>query len=214
MPNRLGRARSEFERRITEAEKFVVRCQTAKNTLRNRPLLVTTQIEWVYEAATLKMIVASEQFFELTLGLYVLGHKSPTGFRPRRLAVVNSSLSAMLGVLRGDQPFVGWNEPSAVIKRAERWLRNGDPYQNTLSAASQLLSYLKKMRDVIAHESDNALEKYEKATRRLYGALPRRVSPGAQLIQPVPAGLANLAGASLFQASADAYRVVAKGIVP
>ena len=214
MPSRLNRVRAEFERRIREAEEFVLRCVHARHASANRRALIASQVEWVHEAAALKVVVASEQFLELTLGLYVLGHKTSTGYRPRRLKVVKSSLLSVQEVFRGDQQFVGWNDASVVIRRAERWLRDGEPYRTALSGASQLLSYLKKMRDAIAHESDIAIEKYEDATRGLYGALPKTVSPGAQLLGPPPSGIPYLVGVNLFQAAMAVYRLVAQGIVP
>jgi hypothetical protein len=162
----------------------------------------------------LKLVVASEQFFEVTLGLYAIGERTATGYRPRRRRRVESSLPSILELFRGDQDFLGWNEPSVIIRRAERWLQNGEPYQTTLASASQLLAYLRIMRNAIAHASDNAAEKYENATRRLYGALPKRTTPGAQLVGPPPAGIPYLAGGNLFSASVSAYRLIATSIVP
>lgn len=214
MPNRLGRERAEFEQRIAESESFVNRCKAARSPGINRPALVTSQVEWAHEVATLKLVVASEQFFETTLGLYVLGKRTPTGYRVRRLRTIASSLPAVLDVFTGDQDYLGWNSPTVIIERAERWLKGGGPYQGTLSSASQILVYLKKMRNAIAHDSDNARKEYQQATRRLYGALPRRVCPGAQLIQPPPPGISYLVGASLFESVVGTYRLIAKQIVP
>ena len=120
----------------------------------------------------------------------------------------------MTEVFRGDQEFIGWNDASTVIRRAERWLKGGEPFQTTLSGTSQLLAYLKKMRNAIAHESGSAQEKYEKATRSLYGALPKRVSPGAQLMAAPPRAIPYLIGGNLFDAAVQAYCAVAMRIVP
>lgn len=210
---RLDSARSMFEARVRDAENFALRSRTARNATVNRPAFLSNHVEWAHEAALLKIVVASEQFFEVTLGLYAIGERTTTGYRPRRRRLIQSSLPSMLEVFRGDQEFIGWNEPSVVMRRAERWLRNGEPYQTTLSAASQLLMYLKVMRNAIAHASDNALEKYENATRKLYGALPKRVSPGAQLMQSPPTGIPYLSGTTLFEASVAVYRLVASRIV-
>jgi len=124
------------------------------------------------------------------------------------------SLAAALELFRGDQQYVGWNDTSIVIRRAERFLRGGEPYQSGLAGASQLLSYMKKMRDAMAHESATALLKYERATRVLYGALPRRLLPGTQLREPPPTGITYLRGNTLFDAAMSVYRVVAGTIVP
>lgn len=214
MASRLDQARISFEGRVDEAADFASRCAVARHGTTERRALVNAQIEWAHELATLKIIVASERFFEVTLGLYVLGNRTSRGFRARRLKKVNSSLPQILDIFRGDKEFVGWVEPAAVIERASRWLREGEPYQTTLSSAGQLLTYLKKMRNVVAHESDDASEKYASATRSLYGALPRRVTPGAQLLQPPPPAIPYLVGNNLFEALVGTYRLIGRQIVP
>lgn len=212
--SRLDKARTRFESRIGDAASFVAKSRTARHPTVNRDLYRNIQLEWIHEAAAMKLVVAGEQFLEMTLGLYTIGERTHRGYRPRRRRQIHTSLPSVLEMFGGDQEFLGWNDPSVVIRRAERWLRNGEPYQTTLAAASQVLNYLRIMRNAIAHESDNALEKYEKATRRLYGARPKRLSPGAQLMQPPPPGIPYLTGVSLFDAAISVYRLVAPGIVP
>lgn len=212
--SRLLRARAEFFSRIEIAEEFALRCRNARHPTATRCALTNRQIEWAAEMALLKLVLGSERFFELTLALYVLGDRAPSGFRPRRNRKLDLSLAATTEVFRGDQDFVGWNDPSIIIQRAERWLKGGEPYRTTLSAASQLLGYLKQMRNVVAHESDSANEKYRKATRRLYGALPRRLCPGKQLISPPPPAIPYLIGVDLLDAAIASYRVVGRQIVP
>ncbi|MEW6331590.1 MAG: hypothetical protein AB1560_09025 [Pseudomonadota bacterium] len=215
MSNRLTQARMTFEHRIDEAADFVARCKTGRHGTVNRSLFVVNQLEWAHEIAVLKIVVASENFFEQTFGLYVLGKRTATGFRVGRLRRnISSSLPQILQIFRGDRNFIGWVEPTEIIERAARWLKGGEPYQTTLTSTSQLLVYVKKMRNVIAHESDDAIEKYEKATRNLYGALPKRVSPGAQLIQPPPPAIPYLNGATLFEAILGTYRLIGQRIVP
>ena len=210
---RLDRIRNAFETKVSEAGSFVSRCATARRVGGNRPALIAANIEWAHEVALLKVMVASERFFELALGLYVIGERTTSGYRPRRIRRIESTLPSILDAFRGDQNFIGWNDPSDIAKRAERWLRNGEPFQTTLSAAGQLLKYLKTMRNAIAHSSDSALEKYANATRSLYGATPKQVSPGIQLGQPPPTAIPYLAGATLFEASMQAYRLIASQIV-
>jgi len=212
--NRLSRARSEFERRILEAEDFLRRSQSARHATANRRALTVSQIEWAAETSILRMVVASESFFEITMALYARGSRSPGGYRPRRLRRLTMTVPEICQVFRGDQEFVGWNSPSVMVRRAERWFKGGEPFQSTLSGASQLLAYLRKMRNAVVHQSDTSVEGYVNATRKLYGALPRRVSPGNQLLAPPPAAIAYLVGANLFEAAANSYRSVARSLVP
>ena len=82
-----------------------------------------------------------------------------------------------------------------------------------LASTAQLLSFVQMMRNVIAHESDSALDKYIEQTRRLYGAKPKEVRPGYQLMAAPPAGLNGAAGSSLFKAVAISYRWIATTVV-
>lgn len=207
-------ARAEFQRRIENAEEFVSRCSTARHATASRSALSRPHVQLAYEAATLKIVVASEQFLETSLGLYVLGTRSPSGFRVRRLHPLRGSLATVLALFRGDKNYVGWNSPTVVISRASRWLRNGEPFQTPLSAASQLLTYLRRMRNVIAHESDSAYDDYVDATRRIYGALPPVVSPGHQLMSPPPPAIPSIGAGPLFTTIVATYRSIATAVVP
>lgn len=213
--DRLRRARSQFEARILEAEEFVRRSQTARHATAARRALTTSQVEWAAETAVLKLVLASEHFLETTMALYTLGNRSPSGYRPRRrVRYLSCTIAEVCEIFKGDQAFVGWNDPSDVIRRAERWFRRGEPFQSALSGASQILGYLRKMRNAIAHDSDTSHDTYIRATRGLYGALPSRVLPGAQLLAPPPGAIAYLVGATLFEAAVNSYRSVALRIVP
>jgi hypothetical protein len=215
MPSRqLRSSRSGFEARILEAEEFVRRCRSARTATTVRPAFTGHQREWAVEAAVLQVVIASERFFESTMALYAIGDRSPSGFRPRRRRRLDCTATEVRDIFRGDQNFVGWNDPKTVIDRAERWFRNGDPFQAPLSGASRILGYLKSMRNEIAHKSDTSQESYLKATRNIYGALPRRVQPGVQLLAPPPAAIAYLFGANLFEAALNSYRSIAVLIVP
>lgn len=212
--SRLELIRSVFESRINEADQFVQRCRQSRHGTTNRAALTRDQLEWSAELALLKLVLGSERFFEMALTFYVLGERSPKGYKPRRLKIVTSSVHGMLEVFRGDQAFVGWNSPDVIISRSERWLRGGEPFQTTLSGASQILNYLVKMRNVVAHESDTAFEKYQKATRALYGGMPKRICPGLQLSSPPPSAIPYLVGTSLFDSAIASYRLIARQIVP
>jgi hypothetical protein len=213
VPSRLNRARAVFEVRLAIAAQFASRCVVARHATVNRRALAANEIELAHEAAALKLVVASELFFETSMGLYVIGERCDSGYRPRRRSQLVLSLNNILEIFKGDQDYVGWNSAAVIIERAERWLRGGEPFQTALSSVSQLVTYLRKMRNVIAHESDSAIEEYERATRALYGALPRRVVPGAQLLGAPPPGIPYLAGPRLFDAVLASYRLLAQRIV-
>ncbi len=214
MPNRLDQVRSRFERRIDEAEELVRRGSTARHSSYERVCFTTRQRWWLFEIAFLKTVVASEQFFEHTLGLFVLGERTPSRYKAVRLQTVTTTLPQLLEVFRGDQEFVGWNEPTVIIKRSQRWLRNGEPFRTPLEAAAVLLTYVRRLRNAIAHDSTSANEQLGRSIRALYGSLPSIVNPGRQLQSPAPTGIPYLTGSTLLESIANSYRALASQIVP
>jgi hypothetical protein len=211
--SRLNKERGVFEARIDAASNLARRAMLARHPSLGRPAFKKEQLEWIHESALLKLFVASEQFYEVAFGLYTMGERTRSGYRAHRLRRMTATLPSILQVFRGDQAYVGWNDYSVVIRRAEKWLRNGEPFQTPLSAASQLLSFLKTMRNAIAHESDSASDKYRDSVRRIYGGIPSRLSPGTQLLQPPPASIPYLSGATLFDATISTFRLIASRVV-
>jgi hypothetical protein len=123
------------------------------------------------------------------------------------------SLPEILRVFRGDAAFVGWIDANAVTGRADEWLRNGEPFRTALGATRQTLSFVQKMRNVIAHESDTAFDKYGDEARRLYGAMPKVLGPGYQLLTAPPTGLIGMTSATLFAGVTATFRWIAATIV-
>ena len=210
----LASSLKSFHYRIDHAADFANRCESARHATANRPGLRNIQLEWVAEAALLKIVIASEQLFEHSMAMYVAGHKSPSGYRPGCLRRMNISISDARSIFKGDQNYVGWVDTSVVVRRAERWLKQGEPFSSILASSSTLLGYLRTMRNMIAHESDEARDKYIQATRRVYGSLPKRAVPGAQLLEPPPTSFSYLTGRNLLQATVATYRAIGTALIP
>src|SRR5437016_10422147 len=160
MPKNLAKLRSKFVSCITDAEDLLNRSRTARHPSQSRPAFTRYQLECCAECALLKLTVASEAFLEQSLGAYVIGERSPSGFRPARKRKLDMPHSHALEIFRGDREFVGWNAPGRVIQRAESWLRNGEPFTAALAPISQALGYVKLMRNAIAHESESATDHF------------------------------------------------------
>jgi len=199
---------------IANAEEFLNRSRIARHSTDNRAAFTQAQIEWCAEQGLLKLTVACEAFLEQALGAYVIGETAPGGFRPVRKRKLKMPHKQALQIFRGDLKFVGWISPGKVMERAESWLRDGEPFAGALAPVSQVLGYVRLMRNSIAHESESATEEFLDRTRNLYGALPRPVSPGHQLLQPCPASLPGLVGADLFSAIVATYRSLSTTVVP
>lgn len=216
MSNRLGRCKSGFLKRVGEAEKLVHDVSLARHATLQRLALRLSQKHWMYEIALLKLLVGSERFFEDCLGFYAMGERSPGGYRPRRRRQrqIQASHRQVLATFRADRDYGEWSDPQAVIERADCWLVDGRPFRDPVSGTSQLLTYLRHLRNVIAHESGASRQKLRKSTRRLYGAVPRSLCPGQQLASPGPTGISFLAGGTLFDSAVATFRAIAGQLVP
>jgi hypothetical protein len=216
MPRRVAILRTGFQASVASAVSFAQRGQNARRPNVAVPAFSREHLEWIHEAALLKIFVAWEAYLENVMGCYALGERAASGYRAPRLPRrrVNTTLPELLQVFRGDQRYVGWADPYKVIARARGWFRDGEPFTTRLGAAAQLLTYLLAVRNAIAHESDTAYERFITETRRLYGTVGRRTTPGGQLLSACPPGIPGLVGATLFHASAQALEAVAVALAP
>lgn len=199
---------------ISDAESLVLRASAARNPSTSRSSFRRHEMEWIYETAAIKMVVSAERFLEYSLGMYVIGVRKGTKYRPRRVRILSVSLPAILSIFAGDRNFVGWVDGSAVVKRAKEWLRDGEPFNRALVPNRLLLNYVQIMRNSICHDSDSAFESFQEETRLRYGALPSRVTPGFLLMSAPPLSFSLLGSPTLFAGIADTYKWIAKQIVP
>lgn len=180
----------------------------------NRQALTAPQLTWAYEHAMLKATVAWELFLENALALYVVGERAPSGrLYARRKRITGGTVRQVRITFRGDSEFVSWLSVEAVSGRAEEWLRDGGPFSNALASAGSPLAYVRILRNAIAHNSDAAWEKFEEKTRRLYGSVPRSLSPGSQL-SAAPAASLGLPGPTLFEGTVALFRALSSQITP
>jgi hypothetical protein len=216
MPRRVAVLRTQFQASVASAVSFAQRGQQARRQHAAVPAFSREHLEWVHEAALLKIFVAWETYLENVMGCYALGERSASGYRAPRLPKrrISMTLPEMLLVFRGDQRYVGWADPYKVIGRAKGWFRDGEPFTTRVGAGAQILTYLLVLRNAIAHESDTAHERFITETRRLYGAVGRSPTPGGQLLGPCPPGIPAFVGATLFQASAQTVGAVALALTP
>lgn len=214
MPGKLRLGRGTFLRAVAEAEDFVGRGLVAARGNSKTLAFTGSQRHWIAEHGLLKLTVAWDSFAEMSLGCYVTGERAPSGYRARRLRIIRTSVSEAIRTFRGDKEFIDWISPSVVIKRAEAWLVDGEPFTTGLAGASQLLGYIKLMRNAIAHESESATEKFRQRSRGIYGSLTGRITPGTQLLSPCPAVFKPATPATLLEHTVATYRALASAIVP
>lgn len=212
--SRLRKCRKDLEDSLIASGNCVHRCNAAICHTAQRPALTLAQKRWIYELAMLKSFVALEVFLEVSFGLYVIGEKVPGHPKPQRITKVQGSLPRALQVLRGDKDFVGWNSPSVVTERAERWFRSGEPFRTALTAGAQMLSYIRSARNCVAHNSESAEDDFVDRTRKVYGSVPIGLTVGGQLMGAPPASIVVFNKATLLEECQETMRAIASNVVP
>jgi hypothetical protein len=127
-----------------------------------------------------------ESFLEDVFLLYTqckptLSNKKPKSFLNPR------DFSHAYELIKSGREFLDWTSPSAVIDRAETYLKDGEPIKLSFTSNQTILNQMKSIRNHIAHNSTKSLEQYRKVLRQVHGTLPLRTPrPGEFLLQIVP----------------------------
>jgi len=142
-------------------------------------------IEMVTELAFLRILLAWENFLEESFIRYMVGGKSPSGFCPV-CTVTAPTLNKALEIICGDKQYVQWVSASEVIRRAERFFRDGEPYKNALESALTDLNELNTIRNRIAHRSKSSKKKFSDFVRRKLGYGKQGMTSGRFLLTAKP----------------------------
>jgi hypothetical protein len=133
----------------------------------------------LHEAAFLRAFVAWERFLESSFLSYLMGQQPLRGRPPHRYYQPPNVASA-LNFLKGRRPYLDWTEAVHVAERAKAVFRNGGCFLR-LQAQNLVLQDMKKVRNAISHDSDDARAKFEELVRRELTTLPPRCTPGGFL---------------------------------
>ncbi len=172
----------------------------------------TRRLEAVlHEAAFLRAFVAWERFLEETFLSYLMGQKSISGRSLHRYYQPPNASSAwnLLAMMSGRRPYLDWTEATEVAKRAKVVFRNGGWFVR-LTAQNSILQDMKKLRNAISHDSDDARAKFEGLVRRELRTLPSGCTPGSFLGTP---DRASPARASFLDKYLDVIEALAQDIL-
>lgn len=137
------------------------------------------------ELAFLHAYLAWEVFLEESFVLYLLGMKAPRSAAPHRFTFPPSRQHAKNWIREG-RDHARW-DASNVSARAQRYFRGGKPFSSVLRKHQGVLDQSKTIRNAIAHESDEAYEKFKNLARdMLNGVLPSGLTVGRFLDTIVP----------------------------
>lgn len=119
------------------------------------------------EAAVLKCYIGWERYLEQSFAHYLLGAPSTTG--KRVIAYAHPpSFDHALKLPIGTQRYMDWGNPQTVLKVADLFLQDGEPYKSSISAILGDLTDMRAIRNAAAHLSTSTSEQLDKiALRRL-----------------------------------------------
>lgn len=142
------------------------------------------QVEIIAELSFLRIFIAWENFLEKSFIRYLVGAKSPSGYRPAIL-VNPQNMSHALDLISSGREYVRWNSASEVITRSEIYFRDGGPYKNALLGATTDLNDMNTIRNRIAHKSTFSKNKFSDFVRIKFGHGKRGMTPGRFLLTPM-----------------------------
>ena len=147
-----------------------------------RSSLTKAQFHVLTESIFFTAFRAYEQFIQNIFVLYCFG------VQPNRRKLVRpflkpKTLKHAKELLQSSMPFLDWSSPDSLINRAETYLEDGYPVKDVIAAHIESLRDLKRIRNHIAHMSEESHAEYLKAVRRHYGTVPLQVPrPGKLLL--------------------------------
>lgn len=131
-----------------------------------------------------KSHLAWEEFLEEAFISLLVGARK--GTRGARSLLDVRTRKEAYEILKGERaPFVEWSVADTIKTRANRFFRDGRPFQSPLAAGAVYLEQMRKIRNRIAHRSMHAEDQFRKLIREILGSY-RPESPGSFLLLPAP----------------------------
>ena len=150
--------------------------------------LSRARINQINELAFLGMYLAWESFIEASFIRFMCGAVTRTRYSPKLYVAPTSLEHALSFFVVRPRDYVEWSSGQQVIERAEMVFKDGEPYKSAIRPSLTDLDHMQKIRNVIAHRSESAREKFEKSVRDMLGARPHGLTPGLFLSLPHASG--------------------------
>lgn len=134
----------------------------------------------------LRMHLSWEDFLERVFLRYMCGAKTLSGYMPNLTMAPALTISvAYNNLLKPGQNYLNWT-PQNTRTWAANHFQAGQPFETAIAASLQTLTDISTVRNVFAHRSEFAKQKFQILVRRELGYLPRGISPGQFLLLTVP----------------------------
>lgn len=144
--------------------------------------LSKSQMYLLTEAIFTRAFSRYEEFIEQVFLLYCQGRPGSSGVRvgsyikPRNPAHAKS-------MVKSGMTFIEWNAPDKILSRSETYLYPENPMHLAITTNQARLQNIRRVRNAIAHASEEAETQFRKVVRSELGVMPLRApSPGEFLL--------------------------------
>lgn len=152
----------------------------------SRSVLSKFQMILVTEGLFIRSFTLYELFLEELFVLYARGKPTASGGTVNRYISPRNGAHA-IELLKSGMTYLEWNSPDVVISRAEVYL-DGGPIKNALTLYRERIVKMRRIRNAIAHNSDDAWRQYSRLVSTELRAPPLKMpEPGEFLMMTNPA---------------------------
>jgi len=132
-----------------------------------------------------------EDFFEQTFLMYCRG-KPTASNRPVISYLRPIDTAHARNMMKSSMRFLEWNNSENLIDRSDLYLDNGNPFRVSITSKRVMLDNARKIRNAIAHRSDEADRQFQNVLVSSLGVMPlKKPAPGEFLILANPADAPN-----------------------
>lgn len=186
---KVGTAYAEFISEINLLSRLDLQNQNRYRAGPGRPsrsTLSKSQLFLITEGIFTRAFSSYERFLEETFLLYARGKPTMSGASVKTYLSPRSTVHAR-EIIKSHMNYLEWNSPNTIIKRCDIYLDEMNPLRNAMTAHANALGNMRKIRNAIAHRSNEAQEGYQSVLRAELRALPVRVpAPGEFLLMTNP----------------------------
>jgi len=185
---RVSACYNDFKNEITRLKKF----DNLNHKKFSLGQLSKAQIALMVESIFFAGFRTYEGFVREIFVLYCMGKPTPSMKTVKSYLKPKSFEHSEL-LIKSSMTFLDWNSPELLISRSELYLENGFPIKLPYTTNLQILRDFKKLRNHIAHNSNETETQFEKVVRTYYGGVkPLKLpTPGQYLMLPSKTKPAN-----------------------
>lgn len=149
----------------------------------------------VTNACFLNVFIALEEFFEQSFEHYAMGKMSTAKWRPSKYARPPSAAHAQQMFI-GSQQFMDWSTPGKVVRLAELYFANGEPFAGPIKSSMAQIRNMKTVRNATAHLSLTTQASLDAVFSNWTGKPAVGISPYQMLLATKSSGIDSFFGVS------------------